>query len=383
MTGRAAEGRDPFDPATFDPVTVADFELIAKARMAPEDYELVSSTVPGNLTIERTRAAWDAIAFRPRLLPAAARPDLRLSVLGRPLELPVLLAPCGYVTRAHPEGEEAAARAAATVGTIFTAAANPGRPIEAIAAAGPGCTWLQTYLFQDRTETERRVRVAEDAGYTGIVLTLDAAWPAKRESRARRRKTSGHGSEPNRASLPPGPDAKARVRHRVLPDPARNWADPRATWDDVEWFRGLTRLPVVAKGVLAVEDAVAAADRGLDAIIVSSHGGRLDNVVAPIEVLPEIAGAVGGRIEILLDSGVRRGADVVKALALGARAVLLGRPMFWGLADGGEPGLVKLLDILREEIEMTMMLCGRARVAGLEPDLVTRQQALSTLPARA
>jgi 4-hydroxymandelate oxidase len=367
-----------------DPITVADFEAIARARMAPADYELVASQPPGNLTIERTRAAWDALALRPRVMPSAASPDLRVTVVGHALDLPVLLAPCGYVTRAHPEGEEAAARAAATVGTVFTAAANPGRPFEAIAAAAPGATWFQTYLFQEPAETERRVRLAEDAGYSAIVLTLDAVWPAKRESRARRRKTSGHGSETGRPTRSPGPAAAgAREPYRVLPDPARNWADPRATWDDIAWFRSLTSLPIIGKGILAAEDAVAAADRGLDGIIVSNHGGRLDNVIAPIEVLPEIAAAVGERLELLLDSGVRRGADVVKALALGARATLIGRPMFWGLADDGEAGLVKLLDILREEVEMTMMLTGRPTIADLAPDLVTRLPDLPPSHARA
>jgi len=359
-----------------DPITVADFEEAARARMTPADFELVASHSPGNLTMERTRGAWDALALRPRVLPGAARPDLRVNVLGRSLELPVLLAPCGYLTRAHPEGEEAAARAAAIVGTVFTAAANPGRPFEAIAAAAPGATWMQTYLFQDRAETERRVRLAEDSGYAAIVLTLDAVWPAKRESRTRRRRTSGHGEEASRTTLPSEPtQAGARSPYRVLPDPARNWADPRATWKDVAWFRSLTSLPIIAKGILATEDARAVADHGLDAIVVSNHGGRLDNVVAPIDVLPEIAAAVGERVEILLDSGVRRGADVVKALALGARAVLLGRPLFWGLAAGGEAGLVKLLDVLREEVEMTMMLSGRPAIRALEPSLVTRQPA--------
>ena len=367
----------------LDPISLADFEAIARATMTEADFELVDSHAGGNVTMERTRAAWDALALLPRVLPGVPRADLGVEVLGRRLEMPVLLAPVGYLTRAHPDGELAAARAAATVGTVFCIAANPGQPPEAVGAEGSGPKWLQTYLFHDREETIRRVRVAEDAGYAAMVLTLDAHWPAKREGRVRRRATSGHAQEAHRPSADAIDPASGRQPYRVLPDPARNWADPRATWDDLAWFRTLTSLPIIAKGIMNPPDAVGCIERGLDAIVVSNHGGRLDNTPATIEVLPEVVSAVGGRAEVYLDGGIRRGADVVKALALGARAVLIGRPLVWGLAHGGRPGLEMLLDVLREEIEMTMMLSGRATIASLDRSLVTRLPELPPSYARA
>jgi 4-hydroxymandelate oxidase len=375
MSGAAAE---PAPDGLVDPVTLADFEAIARVRMSAADYELVASHSPGNITMERTRAAWDSLAFRPRVLPGAAGADVGVDVLGRRLEVPFMLAPVGYLTRAHPDGELAAARAASAAGTVMSVAANPGHPFEAIADAADGPKWFQTYLFGDRDETVRRVRVAEESGYAAIILTLDAHWPAKRESRVRRRATSGQGTQPSRPVPATAAGPTGRERHRVLPDPARNWADPRATWEDLAWFRSLTSLPIVAKGIMTGEDAERCVEHGLEGLVVSNHGGRLDNTPATIEVLPEVVATVGARAEVYLDGGIRRGADVVKALALGARAVLLGRPVFWGLAHDGEVGLVMLLDILREEVEMTMMLCSRVTVDSLAPDLVSR---LADLPA--
>jgi 4-hydroxymandelate oxidase len=386
-----------------DPIHLADFEAIARATMRAEDYELVASTAEGNLTMNRTRAAWDSLALRPRVLPGARAADLRVEVLGRALALPILLAPAGFHTRAHPDGELATARAATTVGTIMAVSANSGHPAADVAAAADGPKWLQMYLFRDRAETVRRVRLAEDAGFAAICLTLDAHWPAKRDGRVRRRPptddeggaeagspaptgaaTSATGPATPAAGSAAGAAADAatdpgitrfdpaRRPARVMPDPAATWADPGATWDDVAWLRSITTLPIVGKGIMTGEDARAAIERGLDAIVVSNHGGRLDNTAATIEVLPEIVAAVDGRLEVYLDGGIRRGADVVKALALGARAVLIGRPVFWGLAHGGIAGLVLLLDLLREEVEATMMLCSRPAIADLDPTLVTR-----------
>jgi 4-hydroxymandelate oxidase len=371
-----------------DPIHLADFEAIARATMRAEDYELVASTAEGNLTMNRTRAAWDSLALRPRVLPGARGADLRVEVLGRSLALPILLAPAGYHTRAHPDGELATARAATTVGTIMTVSANSGHPAADVAAAADGPKWLQMYLYRDRAETVRRVRLAEDSGFAAICLTLDAHWPAKRDGRVRRRTPAGDGAadagETAQAAGPAGitrfdPDRRPA---RVMPDPAATWADPGATWDDIAWLRTTTTLPIVGKGIMTPEDARHAVDRGLDAIVVSNHGGRLDNTAATIEVLPEVVAAVDSRLEVYLDGGIRRGADVVKALALGARAVLIGRPVFWGLAHGGAAGLVLLLDLLREEVEATMMLCSRPTIADLDATLVTRLPDLPSAYAR-
>jgi 4-hydroxymandelate oxidase len=359
-----------------DPIDLGDFETLASQTMARHEFEEVASAVEGDLTMRRTRAAWDALALRPRVLPGASDPDLHVEVLGQWIEVPFLLAPAGFHTRAHPDGELATARAAATVGTIMTVSANPGHPVEAVAAETAAPKWLQLYLFREREETIRRVRLAEDAGFVAICLTLDAHWPAKRAGRARR-VTSAVRATPGVATT--GPD---RARHRVTPDPSTTWADPGATWDDVGWFRTLTSLPIVCKGIMTGEDAEACVACGVDGIIVSNHGGRIDNTLATIEVLPEVVDAVGGRAEIFLDGGIRRGADVVKAVALGARAVLLGRPIFWGLAHGGADGLTMLLDILREEVEATMMQCSRPTVGSLDSTLVTRLPPLPPVYSR-
>jgi 4-hydroxymandelate oxidase len=358
------------------PITLDDFEEIARQRMDPVEYAEVAAFPRGNLTARRTRAAWDALALRPRVLPGAASPDLSVSVLGRRLEVPFMLAPAGYHTRAHPDGELASARAAAELGSALVVSANPGHPPEAVAAAASGPKWLQTYFFRDRAETERRVRHAEKLGYAAICLTLDAHWPAKREWRIRARRAKDDAS----AALEGGEEI---ARGRLAGDPTRTWADPAATWADVDWLRGLTRLPIVCKGIMTAEDALLCLDHGASALIVSNHGARLDNTLATIEVLPEVVAAVAGRAEVYVDGGIRRGADVVKALALGARATLVGRPIFWGLAHGGASGLAELLGVLREEVEITMMLTGRPTIASLDRSLVTPMPELPPAHGRA
>src|SRR6266850_1731017 len=321
--------------------------------MDPAEYAEVESYPQGNLTARRTRAAWDALALRPRVMPAASSPDLSVVAVSLKKDLPFMLAPAGFHTRAHPDGELASARASAEAGSLLVVSANPGHAPDAIAASTKGPLWMQTYVFRDRGETERRVREAERLGYAAICLTLDAHWPAKRESRIRAGRAKGDA---------PG---------RVAGDPAKTWADPAATWADVDALRRMTLMPIICKGIMTVEDAVLCADHGAAAVIVSNHGARLDNTLATIEVLPEIVAALNGRAEVYVDGGIRRGADVVKALALGARAVLIGRPLFWGLAHGGASGLASLLAVLREEVEITMMLTGRPTVASLDHSLIT------------
>jgi 4-hydroxymandelate oxidase len=363
------------------PITLFEFEGAARASMAPADFVEVAGAPPGNLTARRTRAAWDALALRPRVFPGAASPDLAVTVLGRRLEVPFMLAPAGYHTRAHPDGELASARAATAAGSLLVISANPGHPIEDVARAANGPLWLQTYIHRDRQRTMDAIRSAERSGCTAICLTLDAHWPAKREGRIQARSAKSApltAGPPATFFAPEMSDARIapkaageRERLRVVGDPGKTWADPSATWSDLDWLRGLTRLPIVCKGIMTAEDAELCVAHGAAGILVSNHGARMDNTLATIEVLPEIVRAVNGRVEVYLDGGVRRGADVVKALALGARAVLFGRPIFWGLAYGGERGLLDLLDILREEVEITMMLTGRPTLASLDPSMVT------------
>jgi len=363
------------DASNDRPITLFEFEDAARTTMDPADFVEVASAPPGNLTARRTRAAWDALALRPRVFPGAPSPDLAVTVLGRRLEVPFMLAPAGFHTRAHPDGEVASSRAAASAGSLLVVSANPGRPLEDVAHASDGALWLQTYIHRDRQRTEDAVRSAERNGCAAICLTLDAHWPAKREGRIK----AGAGTTESRSGKRDRSEASAaesaaggRQRLRVAGDPRKTWADPSATWADLDWLRGLTRLPIVCKGIMTAEDAELCVAHGAAAILVSNHGARLDNTLATIEVLPEIVAAVNGRVETYLDGGVRRGADVVKALALGARAVLFGRPIYWGLACGGERGLLDVLDILREEVETTMMLSGRPTIRSLDASLVTK-----------
>ena len=342
------------------PIDLPEFEEAARLRMDPLEFHEVSSAPPGNFGARRTRAAWDALALRPSVLPGAASPDLSVSVLGARLEVPFMLAPAGFHTRAHPDGELASARAAAAAGTLLVVSANPGHPADQVAAAASGPKWMQTYIFRDRAETADRVRRAEQDGYEAICLTLDAHWPAKREWRARQ--VTGQPTS--------GSTAGGRARLRLAGEPSETWADPAATWEDVERLRDATTLPIVCKGIMTAEDAARCVEHGASALIVSDHGSRLGDTLPTIDALPEVVAAVAGRAEVYLDGGIRRGADVVKALALGARATLIGRPLFWGLACGGEQGLLDVLDILREEVEITMMLTGRPTVASLDASLV-------------
>jgi 4-hydroxymandelate oxidase len=350
------------------PTCVADFEELARSRLDAGEFEILASYAPGNETLRRTPLAFDALALRTRALGGIASADLSVTVLGRRLAIPFMLAPAGFHTRAHPDGELASARAAASAGTILAVATNSGHPAEKVAAETDGPKWFQTYFYRDRTHTRDLVTRAEDLGYVGICMTIDGHWPVKRQLAKKGVRRGGVAEDGTRAPL------------SVLGDPSTTWADPGAAWADVEWLKQITSLPVICKGIMTAEDASLCVDSGADALIVSNHGGRLGDTLASIEVLPEVVDAVGEKIEVYLDGGIRRGADVVRALALGARAVLLGRPMFWGLACGGEHGLSDVLDLLREEVEMAMILCGRPTIESIDGTVVARAPDLPTRP---
>ena len=254
--------------------------------------------------------------------------------------------------------------AAARAGTIMALATNSGHPADEVTRGADGPKWFQTYFYRDREQTREYVARAEALGFVGICMTIDGHWPAKRQLSTKGERRGGAAEDGTRTPL------------RVLGDPARTWSDPCATWADVEWLKQLTGLPVICKGIMTGEDASMCVASGADALIVSNHGGRLGHTLASIEVLPEVVAAVSGRIEVYLDGGIRRGVDVVRALALGAGAVLIGRPMFWGLAYNGEHGLADVLDLLREEVEMAMMLCGRPTIASIDETVVARAPTL-------
>jgi len=291
-------------------------------------------------------------------------------IFGEKLSMPILVAPTAFHQLANEEGEVATARATARAGTIMTLSTLSTCSIEEVSAAAAGRLWFQLYVYRDREATRELVARAEAAGALALVLTVDAQVWGVRERDVR-----------NRFQLPPGlrmvnlatsgksdfPD----VEGSGLAAYVNTLFDPSLSWSDLEWLCSLTRLPVLIKGVVRGDDSAMAIDHGVAGVIVSNHGGRqLDTAPAPIRVLSEVVESVGGRGVVLVDGGIRRGTDVAKAVALGASAVLIGRPILWGLAHAGEEGVARVLEMIRAEFDLAMALCGARSVDELTADLV-------------
>ncbi|HWN42576.1 MAG TPA: alpha-hydroxy acid oxidase [Thermoanaerobaculia bacterium] len=359
-----------------DPVSLLDFEALAREALSREAYDYYAGGAQDEVTLRENRAAYDRVSLAYRVLVDVSRRDLTTSVLGQPVAMPILVAPTAFHRLATPEGELATARAAGAAGTVMILSTLSTSPIEAVVAAASGPIWFQLYVYRDRKATEGLVRRAEAAGCQALVLTVDAPLIGRRERDVR-----------NRFSLPPGlavANLLAEGYGEVLPVLADSglaayvatFLDPSLTWRDVAWLRSITELPILVKGIVRPDDALRAAEAGAAGIVVSNHGGRqLDTAPATLDVLPEIADALaahGHRIEVLMDGGVRRGTDVLKALALGAKAVLVGRPVLWGLAAGGEDGAARVLRLLRDELDLAMALAGAPTVADVTRDLVRR-----------
>lgn len=359
-------------------VAVADYEALARERMSEGAWAYVAGGAADEITLRENRAAFDRLKLLPRVLRPLAGGHTRVTLGGRTFEHPILVAPTAYHTLVHREGERATALGAAAARAGLIVSAQAGVRLEDIAAAGGGSPWwLQLYPSADRAFLAALVGRAEAAGCEALVLTVDApvSGVRNREWRAGFR-------------LPPGVDA---VNLRGLAAPAAvatgvgespllggALAEAAPTWDEVAWLRSVTRLPVWVKGILAPADAARAVEAGAAGVIVSNHGGRtLDTAPATIEALPAVVAAVGGRLPVLLDGGVRRGTDVLKALALGASAVLVGRPVLHGLAAAGAPGVAHVLHLLRAELEAAMALCGCATLAEVERGLIWRRDARS------
>ena len=350
-----------------DPVNIFEYEEIARTRIEKGDYDFIAGGATDELTIRRTRAVFDSIMMRPSMLTDVSYMDLSTTVLGQEIAFPIMLDPAGNHGAAHPEAEIASVKAAGQTGTLMVLSSHASTTLEDVARAASGPLWFQQYFFKDRELTLDMAARAEEAGYSAICITVDAKIKPKRE-RNLRNKYVGPGS-PNYAQLDLGShSSKFGADAPAGPSDIR---DQAATWDDLDWLASNCRLPLVVKGVMVGEDGRHCADHGAKAVIVSNHGGRyLDTTFASIEVLPEIVEAVDGEIEVYLDGGIRRGSDVFKALALGARAVLIGRPIFWGLAVDGEFGAAAVLEMLREELEATMGMCGRPDITSIDPSVI-------------
>lgn len=354
-------------------MNLAELEERARAKVPRETFDYIAGGAEDERSVRRNRDAFVRWALRPRVLVDVSSRDLSTTVLGRRISLPVLVAPTAFHGLVHPEGELATSRAAMEADTIFVASTIATRTLEEIASVGPAPRWFQLYVGKDRPFTEALAHRAEAAGYEALCLTVDTPVLGRRER-----------DERNAFTLPDGLDM-ANFReaglHRMSSVPAGGSAfaaaadamiDPSLTWKDVDWLRSVTRLPVVLKGIMTAQDAALAVEHGAAGIVVSNHGGRqLDGTLGTLDVLPEVVDQVRGRAEVYLDGGVRRGTDVVKALALGARAVLVGRPVIWGLALGGSQGARAVLDHLRTELDRAMALIGRPRVAEIDRGVVT------------
>ncbi len=355
----------------MEPINLYEYEAIAQARLTAMAYDYYASGAHDEITLRENHAAYDRIALRYRVLRDISQRSTATTVLGQPIRMPVIVAPTAFHKLAHPEGEVATVRAAGNAGTLMILSTLSTTSIEEVLAAATGPVWFQLYVYKDRGATRALVERAEAAGCSALVLTVDAQVWGRRERDVR-----------NRFQLPAGLSVKNLMPagQEAFPKEAQDSGlaayvtslfDQTLSWKDVEWLCGLTKLPVLLKGIVHPEDARQAADYGAAGVIVSNHGGRqLDTAPATIAALPDIVDAVAGRVEVLIDGGIRRGTDVVKALAYGARAVAVGRPVLWGLAADGQRGVERVLELLRFEVDLALGLCGCARVEEIGRDLL-------------
>ncbi len=392
-----AAGTRPLPRALERCQNIADLREAARRRLPRGVFEFFDRGSEDEASLRNNREAFARIKLRNKVLVDVSRRSMAMNLFGKPMSMPLAIAPTGVAGVCWYEGEAELARAAAKAGVPFTLATPSVTSIETIAAVEGGRKWFQLYMWRERELSYALVQRAFDAGFEALILTVDTPAPPIREYNRR-----------NGFSMPFQPNARALIDmalhprwlmtvmarylakegmpklvhyptgavSRMAPGAAPKSAVPNLrgdnlTWDDVKRLRDIWRGPLMIKGVHLPEDAARAVEEGVDAVIVSNHGGRnLDSAVAPIEVLPEIAAEVGGRIPVLLDSGVRRGGDVVKALALGASAVLSGRPTLYGLSVAGEAGALHALSLLRREIDATMAFTGCASVSDIGPRAV-------------
>ena len=349
-----------------DPINLYDYESRAKLVLPHNNWEFIEAGAMDEFTTRRNRSAFEDLKLRPRFMRDVSERNLSTTVLGQEISMPVMVAPAGSHMLAHPDGEVATARGTGMSDTLMMLSTSSNYSMEEVSDAASGPLWFQLY-HRGWHFTEMLVRRAEEAGFKAIVLTVDTPLPSPKErdlrNRYQRENDLGNfrGMDADRSAISgtdetPGWDVSTA---------------PSITWRELERLRNLTSLPLVLKGVRTAEDAHEAVERGVEGILVSTHGGRqLDMTMGAIEMVPEIVEASRGQAEVYVDSGVRRGSDVIKALALGAKAVAIGRPLFWGLALDGADGVHGVLELLREEISRALGYCGQTDVNNLESGVV-------------
>jgi lactate 2-monooxygenase len=363
------------------PISLAELELEAARRVDPKTLAYVFGAAGSEDTMDANRRAFQRWRIVPRMLRDVSQRDLSVTVLGTEMPAPLALAPIGTPTIVHPDGELAVARSAAALGLVMAVSTVTASTLEEVAAAGAGPKWFQLYWPHDRDLAASLLARAERAGYEALIVTLDAflpGWKPRDLQGAWQPVLQGEGianytSDPvfrARLARPPEEDPRAAIGEFVV-----QFSNTRLTWDDLEFLRSHTTLPIALKGILHPDDARLAREHGIDAVVVSNHGGRqVDGAVASLDALPAIVDVVGDELDVLLDSGVRGGADIVKALALGADAVLLGRPYLWGLAIDGEAGVLAVLRAILAELDITLGLSGHTRPSQLDAAALVRER---------
>ncbi|CAO2824680.1 unnamed protein product [Amaranthus hypochondriacus] len=338
-----------------EPVNVNDFKELARRALPKMYYDFYSAGAEDEHTLKENIKAFSRISIRPRILVDVSHVDLSTTILGHHISVPIMVAPTAYHKLAHPEGEIATAKAAAACNTIMVLSFSSNSTLEEVAASCTAVRFFQLYVFKNREVSAWLVQRAEKSGYKAIVVTVDTPRLGRREVDIK-----------NKMIGPQVKNLEGFMSTEVVTDEgsgpeafAKSYYDASFSWKDINWLKSITKLPILIKGVLTHEDATRAAEAGVAGIIVSNHGARqLDYAPATISVLEEVVHAVGRRIPIFLDGGVRRGTDVFKALALGAQAVLIGRPVIYGLAAKGENGVKQVISMLKDELELSLALAG-------------------------
>jgi len=328
-------------------LSLADFESLANKRISHGAWERIQGGAADELTVRWNREAYEHIRLLPRVLVDVSKLDTRIKLFGQELPFPIVLAPTGAQGFVYPGGDLAAVQGAAAAKAILVISSSASKAVEEVAHAATGTVWFQLYVQRDRGFTRELVQRAEAAGCRALCVTVDSPTHG-----ARNREERARGELPER----PLPNLKGK-----------DYLDPTLTWKDIDWLRSFAKTPVLLKGVLNPDDAEIGVKTGVAGIVVSNHGGRnLDTVPATIDALPAVVEKVGGRVPVLVDGGIRRGTDVLKALALGATAVQIGRPYLYGLGVGGAAGVTRVVEILRHEFELAMMLTGRPTIASID-----------------
>jgi 4-hydroxymandelate oxidase len=346
---------------------IDELQDLALQVMDPGAFDYYVGGAGDEITVSENAEAWSSIRLRPHVLRDVSKVSTTIELFGTGLSMPILVAPLGYQRLAHDRGEVAMAEGAAEAGTIMVVSTMATMSMEEVANAAPDAPrWFQIYVHTDRELTKDLVERARDAGYQALVFTVDVAVLAKRKRDVR-----------NKFQLPPGMEmanmstAMPEGEGSGLQAYADDSLDPALVPDDIGWLREISGMPVIVKGVLRGDDATIAVDAGAAGVIVSNHGGRqLDTVLPSAVALPEILAAVGKQVPVLVDGGLRNGTDIAKALAMGADAVLVGRPLLWALAVGGAKGVADLLTQLRDELARSMALCGVTSITALDEDLI-------------